>query len=182
MLVVFKLPFQLKVPVPYTYCFHRKPSVCNFFLLSCHFPQQWSLFLPAVAVTPTLLRPENLFQKCRASISITLFIICKRSLCLVRPPISHYSADLTEFYGCAVSPLSCQMFVLLFTVILAIRYCWTVSTLVSNGSESQQWDDSRVLCTCRSNRGKGWGFSGVTTLVTRTYQFSLTFRHNASSI
>jgi len=33
-LVVFKRPFQPMVPVPYTHCFHRKPSVSNFFVLS----------------------------------------------------------------------------------------------------------------------------------------------------
>jgi hypothetical protein len=33
-LSVFKRPFQLMVPVPYTYCFRRKPSVSNFFVLS----------------------------------------------------------------------------------------------------------------------------------------------------
>jgi hypothetical protein len=33
-LIIFKRPFQLKVPVPYTYCFHRKTSVSNFFVLS----------------------------------------------------------------------------------------------------------------------------------------------------
>jgi hypothetical protein len=31
---VFKRPFQLMVPVPYTHHFHRKPSVSNFFILS----------------------------------------------------------------------------------------------------------------------------------------------------
>jgi hypothetical protein len=45
--------------------------------------------------------------------------------------------------------------------------------LVSNGSEGQQRDDSKVLCTCRSNRGTGWGFSRVTTYMTRTSQCSL---------
>jgi hypothetical protein len=33
-LSVFKRPFQLMVPAPYTYSFHRKPSVSNFFVLS----------------------------------------------------------------------------------------------------------------------------------------------------
>jgi hypothetical protein len=33
-LSVFKRSFQLMVPVPYTHCFHRKPSVSNFFVLS----------------------------------------------------------------------------------------------------------------------------------------------------
>jgi hypothetical protein len=46
--------------LPYIYFFHHNFSVSNFFILSL-FPEQRSLFLPAVAVTSALMRHVNLF-------------------------------------------------------------------------------------------------------------------------